>query len=96
MIYGPARVIIIAGANKIVKDVDAAVDRIHNIAAPLNARRHQIKHHREQYGDLPCVRTGVCSNCNHPLKVCHYTVIIEGEMGRGRLNVVLVGEELGL
>ncbi len=97
MIYGPTKVIVVVGANKIVKDVDAAIERIHSVAAPLNARRHQLKHHANDFGELPCVRTGVCVDCNHPWRICRYTVIIEGQMGqKGRFNVVLVGEELGL
>jgi L-lactate utilization protein LutB len=98
MIFGPDKVIVVVGANKIVKDVNEALDRIHNFAAPMNARRHQLKHHAENFGELPCVRTGVCIDCFHKWRICRYTVIIEGEMGqdRGRINVVLVGEELGL
>ncbi len=98
MIFGPKEVIIAAGVNKIVRDVDEALERIHNVAAPMNAKRHYLKHHRPEFGDLPCVRTGSCIDCNHDWRICRYTVIIEGAMVRekGRINVVLVGEELGL
>jgi L-lactate utilization protein LutB len=97
MIYGPDKVIVVASANKLVKDVDAALDRIHTVAAPMNARRHQLKHQAEQFADLPCVRTGACADCYHSFRICRYTVIIEGAMGKAsRINVVLVGEELGL
>jgi hypothetical protein len=98
MIFGPNKVIFVAGANKIVKNVDEALERIHSIAAPINARRHQLKHHAENFGDLPCVRTGICVDCNNPWRICRYTVIIEGQMGQAnkRINVVLVGEELGI
>lgn len=98
MIFGPKKVIVVAGVNKIVKDVDEALVRIQEVAAPINAKRHYLKHHREEFGDLPCVRTGKCVDCNHDWRICHYTVIIDGSMIRekGRINVVLVGEELGI
>ncbi len=98
MIFGPEKVIIIAGVNKIVKDVNEGLERIHNVAAPMNAKRHFLKYHRTDFGDLPCAKTGSCVNCNHDWRICRYTVIIEGTMIRekGRINVVLVGEELGI
>ena len=98
MIFGPKKVIVVAGVNKIVKDVDEAVERIHNIAAPINAKRHYLKHHIAEFGDLPCVKTGRCVDCNHDWRICRNTVIIEGAYARvkGRINVVLVGEELGI
>ena len=98
MIFGPEKVIIIAGVNKIVKDVDEALYRIHNIVTPINAQRHSMKHHRSEYGELPCVKAGKCVDCNHMWRACRYTVIIEGTLvrERGRINVVLVGDELGI
>lgn len=98
MIFGPKKVIIVVGSNKIVKDVDAALERIRQVAAPMNAKRSIIKLHLPQYGDLPCVRTGRCIDCNHDWRCCCYTTIIEGAAlpEKGRINVVLVGEELGI
>lgn len=98
MIFGPDKVIIVAGVNKIVKDVNEALERIHQVCAPINAKRHYIKHHRAEFGDLPCVITGRCVDCNHDWRICHHTVIIEGTTIRekGRINVVLIGEELGI
>lgn len=97
MIFGPDKVIVVAGANKLVKDVDAALDRIHNIAAPMNARRHMLKHQSDQFSNLPCVLNGICADCYHPSRLCRLTVIIEGTMTKsGRINVILVGEDLGL
>ncbi len=96
MLFGPKKVIIVTGANKIVKDLDAALDRIHNIAAPINLKRHYLKHHLEEAGNLPCVRTGMCVDCIGESRVCRYTVIIEGSSPKDRINVVLVGEELGI
>jgi L-lactate utilization protein LutB len=98
MIFGPEKVIIVAGVNKIVEDVEAALNRIHYIAAPMNAKRHYLKHHREEFATLPCVLTGKCVDCNHEWRLCHHTVIIDGTMVRekGRINVILVGEQLGI
>jgi L-lactate utilization protein LutB len=98
MIYGPDKVIFLAGANKIVKDLDEALQRIHGVAAPVNAKRHALKHHAPELAELPCVRTGSCADCRHEFRICRYTVIIEGAMPweKDRLNVILVGEELGI
>jgi hypothetical protein len=98
MIFGPKKVIVVAGVNKIVKDVDAALERIHNIATPINAIRHHLKHGDPEIADVPCVKIGKCVDCNHDWRACRYTVIIEGTMlpEKGRINVVLIGEELGI
>jgi hypothetical protein len=97
-IFGPKKVIIAVGANKIVSNLDAALERIHNVAAPLNAKRHQLKHGGKSMAQLPCVHTGNCMDCSSEHRLCNYTTIIEGSsfLDRGRINVVLVGEELGL
>jgi len=98
MVFGPAKVIVIVGANKIVKDEAEALERIRQVAAPLNVQRHYLKHHIPEFADLPCARTGRCANCNHEWRICNVTVIIEGTFVpvRERMNVVLVEEELGL
>lgn len=98
MIFGPKKVIIVVGTNKIVKDVDEAIKRIKNVCAPLITIKHGTTHHRPQYLELPCAKTGICADCNHPWRVCRYTTIIEGvlEPKRGRINVILVGEKLGI
>jgi L-lactate utilization protein LutB len=98
MIFGPKSVIFVVGVNKIVKDVDEALARVHNIATPTNAIRHSLKHNMPEGNDLPCVRLGYCVDCYHPERPCRYTVIIagSGSMDKGRINVVLVGEELGI
>ncbi len=98
MIFGPKKVIVVAGVNKIVQDVNEALERIHNFAAPMVAKRHILKHHMPELGDLPCVRTGSCADCRHDWRICNYTVITEGAFPwtKGWINVVLVGEELGI
>jgi hypothetical protein len=98
MIFGPGKVILVVGVNKIVKDIDEALERIHQYSAPVNARRHVEKHHGEGLSNLPCVKTGFCADCRSEWRICNYTVIIDGAMPphQGRINVVLVGEELGI
>ncbi|OGO43500.1 MAG: hypothetical protein A2Z05_08485 [Chloroflexi bacterium RBG_16_60_22] len=98
MIYGPGKLILVAGVNKIVKDVNEALERIHGYAAGVNATRHLLKHNDEIFRDLPCVKTGGCVDCRHEWRICNYTVIIEGALPKhkGRIHVVLVGEELGI
>ncbi|MHA1376964.1 MAG: lactate utilization protein [Candidatus Helarchaeota archaeon] len=89
MIFGPKKVFFIIGINKIVKDVDAALERIHNITAPKNAARYSF--------DLPCTRTGLCDepNCNEPQRICNMTLIIERPFNSRRMQIVLIGENLG-
>jgi len=95
MLFGPAKVILVVGINKIVKDVDEALDRIKNIAAPLNIQRHP---HFDP--PPPCGDIGECCDCNSPWRICNKTVIIEGQYDNDKykpvINVIIVGEELGL
>jgi hypothetical protein len=98
MIFGPSKVIIAVGANKIVANVDEALERVSQIAAPQNTMRHYIEQKLEEYADVPCVKTGTCVHCEHEWKICRYTVIIDGTMivSKGRISVVIIGEDLGL
>lgn len=98
LIFGPKKVIVVVSANKIAKDVDEALERVRQMAAPINAQRHYIKHRLEELADLPCQKTGKCIDCLHEYRICRATVITDGSMPlyRGRINVVLVGEQLGI
>jgi L-lactate utilization protein LutB len=98
MLFGPRKVIIVAGANKITADLEDAMKRVRNLCGPVNAIRHVTKHHFAEFQDLPCARTGRCADCTHPWKICNYTTIIEGvrQSERGRINLILVGERLGI
>ena len=97
MVFGPRKVILVAGVNKIVNDVEGARKRIRDICAPLDVKRYILKQDQTEYADLPCARTGLCTDCKHELRFCCYTVIIEAvaKTEQGRINVVLIGEELG-
>jgi len=86
-IFGPRRVIVVAGANKVVENLDAAFARIREIA-PLNCRR--LKH------KTPCAETGRCSDCMIPERMCNYIgVVNHGMKESGRFHIILVAESLG-
>ena len=89
MCFGPPKVIIVAGVNKIVNDVEEGVRRIKTIAAPANCLRFGT--------DTPCSRTGVCDddNCRPPTRICSQICIIENDFSPDRIHVILIGEELG-
>lgn len=95
MIFGPKKVIIIVGVNKIVRNIEDALKRNRDVAAPLNFLRHNIKHHNRF--DTPCLKLGYCTDCNHPRRACLNTVIIDGAMEahKDRLHLILVNENLG-
>ena len=95
MIFGPKKVIIIVGKNKIVEDVEAAIKRNRNIAAPLNYIRHNVKHHNRF--DNPCLKLGYCTDCRSERRGCLNTVIIDGAMEafKDRIHLILVNENLG-
>lgn len=108
IIFGPRRVILVAGANKIVANAEAAIERIRKVAAPLNAHRHALEHDMgsvlrdmmQETGQAarphmaPCALTGECADCDTCL-LCCYTTIIEHQLFP-RIEVVLIGEKLGL
>lgn len=96
MIFGPHKVIIV-GANKIVKDLEEAHQRIHHVATPINNMRHYLKGHFDTT-DLACVKTGKCVDCKSPARSCRFTAIIEGSLPdkKDRIHVIIVGEELGI
>jgi hypothetical protein len=89
MIFGPGKLIIMAGMNKVAVDVDAAIARVRNTAAPANALRVGV--------DTPCSHTGFCQDpfCQPPHRICCQLVVTEASMTPGRVTVVLVGESLG-
>jgi len=88
MIFGPKKVFIIMGRNKIVKDVDDALYRIKNIIAPFHAKTKNFA--------TPCAQTGKCSNCGAPKRICSVISIIEKRPWRTEISIILVNEDLGL
>ena len=87
MVFGPRRVIVVAGANKIATDLEAALARVKTFACPPNARRLGF--------DTPCAHTGLCTDCNSPQRICRVTTIIERQPRATDLAVCLVNEDLG-
>ena len=85
--YGPKNVILICGMTKITADVDSAIKRIKTIAAPANAVRLNRS--------TPCAITGICGDCQSPDCICANTIITRRSHIKGRVKVILVGEELG-
>lgn len=87
MIFGPGKIIIVAGANKVVKDEAAGRQRIKMLAAPLNADRLKLKN--------PCVTTGFCMDCHSPQRICNMTTILHRPSGAMETHVIIIGESLG-
>lgn len=87
MIFGPGKVIIVTGANKIVKDVEAALERIEMVAAPQNCIRLRY--------NTPCATTGYCVDCQSEQRICNVTTIMRKKPTRTDIMVLVVGEELG-
>lgn len=85
--HGPENVILIVGMNKVVKNVEEAISRVRNIAAPPNAIRLSK--------NTPCSKIGRCADCQSDDCICCQTVITRRSAVPGRIKVILVGEELG-
>ena len=87
MAFGPKKVILVVGMNKVAPDLESAIARVKHYAAPINNIRYGLKN--------PCVETGLCSDCRSPQRICNMWSTIEGHMIEGRIHVKLVGEFLG-
>lgn len=85
--YGPLHVVMIVGMNKVAKDIDSALSRARNIAAPINAQRFPL--------DTPCKKNGSCANCKSMDTICCEFLITRFSRHAGRIHVILVNEELG-
>ncbi len=87
MTFGPGRVIVVAGKNKIVPDIDSAIGRIEEVAGPIRAMSLNRK--------TPCVKSGYCMDCDSPERICRITSIIHRQPMATKITVVIVGEDLG-
>ena len=85
---GPKKVIIIAGMNKVCSDLDAAMKRARNVAAPANAQRFEVK--------TPCKTAGKCFDCKSPDTICCQFLITRYSRHKDRIHVILVNDILGL
>ncbi|MGI5869200.1 MAG: lactate utilization protein [Kiritimatiellia bacterium] len=88
-IFGPAKIVMVAGRNKIVEGgVAEAIQRVRAIAGPANAIRLNK--------NTPCTRTGVCSDCDSPERICRVTVVMDRKPSRSDVTVLVVDDDLGL
>lgn len=86
--FGPRNVVVMVGRNKVVEDLDAAIERIKDYAAPVNAMRLNKK--------TPCAKTSVCEECKSLERICNSWTITQKSFPKGRIKVILVNENLGL
>ena len=84
---GPKHVIAIVGMNKVCDDVDGAMKRARNVAAPINAQRFGLS--------TPCAKTGSCMDCKSPDTICCQFLITRFSRHEGRIHVILVNDSLG-
>ncbi len=86
--FGPKAVVILVGRNKVVPDLDAAMQRVKNYTAPTNAIRLDKK--------TPCAKTSYCADCQSRERICRIWSIVERSFPKHRIKVILINEDLGL
>lgn len=87
MAWTKNRIVFVVGINKVSRDVDSSLQRIRDVATPLNAISKGI--------DLPCAKTGYCVNCKVPQRICRATLVLERAPFGRDAHVIVVGEDLG-
>ena len=87
MAFGPKKLVLIVGMNKVCSDVDGALKRARNVAATVNAQRFGLS--------TPCAKTGSCMNCKSPDTICCQFLITRFSRHAGRIHVILVNDNLG-
>jgi hypothetical protein len=87
MSFGPKKVIVVVGTNKICRDEEAALERIEYEAGPKNAKRLNL--------NTPCTKIGRCMNCNNESRICRIYSILRRKPVYTDFKVVIVGEKLG-
>lgn len=85
--FGPDKVVFIVGMNKVCRDLDAAMKRARNVAAPINAQKFDIR--------TPCVLTGSCMDCTQPDTICCQFLVTRYSRHKDRIHVILVNDNLG-
>ena len=88
IVYGPESIIVIAGMNKVMDTLDAAMIRARTVAAPMNKQRFDLQ--------TPCEVTGTCGDCKSEGCICNQILITRNSKPAGRIKMILVGEDLGL
>lgn len=87
LLYGPEKVIIICGINKIVPTLDDAIKRNKTVSAPANAKRLNK--------NTPCTKVGYCMNCNSKERICSEYTVIKRQSIKGRIHVIFLNKEIG-
>lgn len=85
--FGPKKVVMLVGMNKVCSDADAAMKRARNVAAPANVQRFGLS--------TPCSKTGACMDCKSPDTICCQFLITRFSRHEGRINVILINDDLG-
>ncbi|MEW6443042.1 MAG: lactate utilization protein [bacterium] len=85
--FGPSKVFLLVGVQKIVEDLHAAFRRLREVAGPLRARSLNL--------DLPCVKGGVCVDCDRPERLCRATLILHKRPLLSDITVILIGQSIG-
>ena len=85
--FGPKNVIVAIGRNKVVSDLDTAMQRIKEYAAPVNAIRLNRK--------TPCAETAYCEECKSPGRICNIWTITEKSFPKHRIKIILINQDLG-
>ncbi len=89
MFFGPKKVIVVAGRNKLVDGtIEDAIKRVKELASPPNAKRLNY--------NTPCAKTGFCCDCNSPDRICRITTIIDRKPRQTDLRILVVNEDMGL
>ena len=87
IVYGPKKIIVVAGMNKVVDTLEDAITRARTVAAPINKQRFGT--------DTPCTVNGSCADCLSDGCICNQILITRNCRPAGRITFILVGEELG-
>ena len=88
MTFGPKKIVVVAGGQKVVSGVSEAIKRIKSVAAPRNTKRLKLS--------TPCATTGFCENCDPPQRICRVYSIIERKPPHSDISVLICGEPMGL
>jgi len=87
MSFGPKKVIIVAGMNKVTPDLESAIRRVQDVAAPMRAKSLGM--------ETPCAETGFCDDCNAPRRICRITTILHRRPSLTDISVILINRSLG-
>jgi hypothetical protein len=88
LLFGPDKVLVVAGRNKIVATLEDAIRRVREYVAPIHAKRRGW--------DVPCIKSGKCVDCRSQMRICNKLAVLQYERDPDRTTVIMVGEDLGI